>query len=900
MGGTILRLGWTNPLSGAYGDHPALGSVLDLNDGVTFTLATPEGIELPTPARTLVTSGNIRTQGERAVRAIYRHNREVTARVIVGPMASYAALVATLRTLQQWVSAPPAVPITLLYQPFNASAPVYLDVVGAASDVPADESDWLRLQLEPIALTFVARPGLRGDRVTLSNLVSNPGFEAPGGAGVQVFSDTFATNDAYTLVSGSMPAVSANTLVIPASTTVAFGSPAWGAIQSWQVRWQYLTNLIAEFHLHKQDASNFLYAYAQGGSVTLAEVVGGAFHQLAQATFAGLTSGNWYWITFTQFPTVPGDPPYVQVALYADNAGAVGSQIGACGAATYDATTALVGKMEFTATNAVLTVGGAYPGVNSVSLFGPGGWLFGNASSGLVAGVWEGAGGNGSPTTYPNGPVASFGAARMDLPPAGTVNAYWTPYNGSAQPWANGALPVAAAGQTIAAVAHVKSGSLGANAALSLSLYEYDGNGTALRNTTVASVTGNQAAWTTLSGSVVTGAGTGYVSVFLGCVDLSAPGASAGGIVWWDNVQAWNVSTTGQPAGSMPYCELRFPQSPAQLVVSGLLGDLPAPAHLALGTYVSSLPLGGSLAYAVGRRGSVSANAQLVGQCVGWHSSALAPQATPQLDASAWGGWYEQATITGWNPRPLCATPADLAGTYHMVSRFLSQQAQANLANVQTRAVTQQRSQSWYGLLNGADQLGTYYGPYTAPLASSNAWTVCDSGQVALPPFNAGALTDPTQSYLTPRPQWQDLTGGGSLCQVNWGALLPIDGSLLVGVLNNPSNGPVALSTTFLWLYLDGLAVNRGGAADGPAWTWSQEPVALPNPGHAGGGPGTQTTGVVNINSGADPYLTLDPTLQINGGGGVNQLLGYIADANAAVLPLAAELQYTPLYLYPR
>ena len=43
----------------------------------------------------------------------------------------------------------------------------------------------------------------------------------------------------------------------------------------------------------------------------------------------------------------------------------------------------------------------------------------------------------------------------------------------------------------------------------------------------------------------------------------------------------------------MPYCELRFPASPAQLVVSGLLGDLPAPAHLAWGTYLASLPTGG-------------------------------------------------------------------------------------------------------------------------------------------------------------------------------------------------------------------------------------------------------------------------------------------------------------------
>jgi hypothetical protein len=36
------------------------------------------------------------------------------------------------------------------------------------------------------------------------------------------------------------------------------------------------------------------------------------------------------------------------------------------------------------------------------------------------------------------------------------------------------------------------------------------------------------------------------------------------------------------------------------------------------------------------------------------------------------------------------------------------------------------------------------------------------------------------------------------------------------------------------------------------------------------------------------------------GGVGVNQLAGYVADGGGAVLPLHAEVSYSPLYLYPR
>ncbi|MGH2516841.1 MAG: hypothetical protein ACRDHP_14400, partial [Ktedonobacterales bacterium] len=227
---TTLKLGYSNPLTDSFGPHPLLGAVLDLNDGATFTLTYPDGLEMPPPPKTLVTAGNIRTQGERATRAIYRHNREVRAGLILGPMSNYANLTAALRLLLSWLNSPPSVPFTIQYQPPGATSPVYLDVVGAAHSISEDEADWLRLMLEPVEIVFVCRPGLRGDRVWLQNLLVNPGFEAPSGPGVPVFNDPFANAFAYTTLAGSAPSAASNVLTLPAGTLVSFGSPAWGAI----------------------------------------------------------------------------------------------------------------------------------------------------------------------------------------------------------------------------------------------------------------------------------------------------------------------------------------------------------------------------------------------------------------------------------------------------------------------------------------------------------------------------------------------------------------------------------------------------------------------------------------------------------------------------------------------
>lgn len=59
-----------------------------------------------------------------------------------------------------------------------------------------------------------------------------------------------------------------------------------------------------------------------------------------------------------------------------------------------------------------------------------------------------------------------------------------------------------------------------------------------------------------------------------------------------------------------------------------------------------------------------------------------------------------------------------------------------------------------------------------------------------------GALGDPSQNVLTPHAQWVDNTGGGgSQGQASKAPLVPVDGSLLVGVLNNPNNAPLEVSS---------------------------------------------------------------------------------------------------------
>lgn len=1144
MAGTVLRMGWTDPLSDAFGAHPLLGEIFDLNDGVTFTLLD-ETLALEPPVREVALAGNPRITGERATRALYRRNRQARAQLSLGPMASASDLIANVRALVRWLDAPPAVPVAVQWQPPSASAPVYLDVVGAAHGIPTDEREWLRLQAEPIEVIFLVRPGLRGDRITLSNLVVNPGFEGPSGPAVTVFSDTFATLDAYSAQAGAAltqdsatyadavmadgparyyrldetsgatiydagssgvnggasgaptqgvagllagdadtcytfaaaasqyasaasaglptsanaplslecwfsfaanpgatqflvcvgdrgtsgkflaltllatgaaqvsngavivntgalttgvahhlvgmfdganvhlyvdgaqvgtgtaaaltlayvgsqpfaiaasssgtgpispanffsgqvdevacytsalsgtriaahytagttpPASAANTARLASGARVAFGSPAWGPLNLWQTRFRYTAGATATWYLHYTDANNTLACVVSGATLTLTQTIGGVAHTLG-STAAHLVSGMWYWLAMTQFPCAPGAPAAVQAQVSLDGVDAAQGSPGAAlsallgPVATYDTTTALSGAPQIAVSGGTLGLGGAYPNVHTVSLFGPGGWIF-TGADGSAAGVASGAWEQSTANTWAGGAVISYAAARIDLPPAGTVSAWWETYSGGA-PAGTSAIP-ATTGQVVAASIYARSTALSATAQISLRLREWDASGTLLRASTLLTLTGNQAGWVALSGAATLGAATAYVSLQAAVSDATA-GASAQGALWLDSAQAWNVTTSGVAAGQMPYCELRFAQSPAQLLVTGLLGDLPAPAHVAWGTYLASWAIGATLTWALGRRARASAQARLVGETLGYYGAALTPTTTPTRSAGAWSGFYAAALVNpGWNPRAFSFAAADAPGVYHLLHRFWSAQTAGNLANLTVRVVAEQKNGAWYGALTGSDLLGAYNGPYVAaPLSASSTWTLVDAGQVNVPAFPSGALTDLTRNYLTPRPQWTDATAGGAMARCDWQALLPVDGSLLVGVVNNPGNAPYAVTAEWLWAYVDGLLTNRAGVGDAASLTYSIEAAPLANPAVGAGGPGTATTGAINLNSGADPYLTLDPTVGCAadvgglavGGAGANQLVGYVADNSGAVLPLHVELQYSPLYLYPR
>jgi hypothetical protein len=501
--------------------------------------------------------------------------------------------------------------------------------------------------------------------------------------------------------------------------------------------------------------------------------------------------------------------------------------------------------------------------------------------------------------TYTGGPVASLCAARIDLPPTGAVNAQWESYAGGA-PAGTSAMPIASAGDVVGVSVYVISSGLGGNAVITVTLQEWDSSGNFLRNNaTHVTLTGAQTSgWTQASMTCTTGASCAYVSLYLQVSDTTS--GSANGTVWFDNAQAWDQTSTGQT--SMPYCELRFHQSPAQLVVSGLLGDLPAAALLSWGTFLSSWAKGGTLNYAVGRRARVSSGAVLVAPSIGYFGTAFTPTATAVIDANGFGGYYVKATVgtAGWNPRAFSPKVSDVLGVYHVVQRY--QTHDATPTGVQVRAKTEEALDPWYTDVNTLKTLGTFYGPYQYPLSAASVWTVADAGQVAIPPFARGALRDDTLIYEIPRGEWVGTTAGGAEGDASWMCLLPVDGSLVLGVVNNPSNSPVAAVTNqYLWCYIDGLLTNRAGAYDGPGWTYSIEGLAVPAPAHGGGGAGTQNTGAINVNSGGDPYLVLDPTLQLSGqSGGINQMVAYVADGAGAVLPFYGELAYSPLYLYPR
>src|SRR5581483_9661096 len=296
--------------------------------------------------------------------------------------------------------------------------------------------------------------------------------------------------------------------------------------------------------------------------------------------------------------------------------------------------------------------------------------------------------------TYPSGPLTGYGAARIDLPPAGAIDASWRLYTGGSPTGQLGAVAVASAGDTLGFRVRYASTGLSGSASVRAFIREYDASGALLRTGAAQSGGNTAGAWATLQNlSYVTGASCAYVDLALRVVDAMA-GASAGGSVWFDNVQIWNVTKSGQ--ADMPYCELRFPQSPAQLLLTGIVGDLPAPAQLSFGTYMASFAPANALSFGIGRLGRFSPSAQLVGHVHGFYGSALSPQAIAVLDSTAFWGYYVQALVqASWNPRCFSFKTADLRGIFHLLGRFLTKQLLGNLANVQLRVTASQQIDPW-------------------------------------------------------------------------------------------------------------------------------------------------------------------------------------------------------------
>lgn len=1149
---TTFQIGSYNPLNET-ASSDGFTLTADLNDSAS-TFIIPGTLKMPAPDKTFVESGNIRSPGVAVVRWQYK-SRTIDISISIRG-ASYAAIRSTVSTIVSAIENPP---YSIRFAWPGASQYSYFDVTKCAHNLPTDPILWLNKALPHYEIHFECMPGIRGDRVTLSNLAVNPGFEAPAGGGTAttmpvVFTDAFANTNAYAVQAGSVsndksyftdavfaqgltvlrylrlgdastasaaevaafqagtyvnsptvgvaggltgdsdtavtfaaassqrvtvpttglptggstslwwfgrikfasnPASSqvlfsygnaatatqalqgvidssgrfvgsgisndttpgsalttgayhsvvvgynastntistwvdgaaygtaktSFTLAVPASprmtigcdsnstpafffsgqadevvfgsgvmttaialalhtaatTTpatvsqsmrvsmggrVSFGSPAWGAIATWQMRIRYYSSLTATFYLHYTDANNSLAVTLSGTALSLVHRIGGVSNTLATTA---VTPGNEvpYWLKVTQFPSVSGNPPQVAAQLYLDSNGTVGTQVATVGpVATTDAVTAMTGAPQLEATSGnILGIGGNYSNVHTVSLFGPGGWTLSGklgSATGTASGAWDGgSSAQGAPTStttncFTSGPVTSFGAARIDAPPAGTLDAKWNLYSGGT-PAGTQAIPVKTAGDVMYAAAAIKSSGLGNGATIKLAYAEYDASGASLRSGTLYTFTvsgGAQAAYPasgaaytnyTAKGTWTTGASCAYVDISVEVADTTA--GSANGTVWIDNVLVWDSTNTANGETNMAYHEMRFPNSPAQLLVTGLVGDMEASTYFAFGAYVSSWAAGASnLKFIFGRQAVFqnggSQTVQLCGNATAF-AAAIGGSYTNTLDTSSYGGYYSVGPMSGgvsefggW-PSARYTPTLPMIGLYHLFGRAQSNQATIGNLTVTAGYLQGVSGSTALGYANESTQLTAF--------SAANTWTAVDIGQMAVPATAYGGLAGTPYDASTmgyPRILWRDSTGGGSNLTQNWWSAVPVDGSLLIGTYNNPSNSGVTLTSSWIWGFSDPLAlsVNSGTAA----WRrqLNQGPQASPN--NAAGGPGGNSTQFIGINPSCEPYLRIDPTNDGQNSSGTNLIVGHVTDGNAAVMAVSTEVSYSPLYEWPR
>jgi len=707
--------------------------------------------------------------------------------------------------------------------------------------------------------------------------------------------------------------------------------------------------MTATWYAHYIDANNYYGFQVTQTSLSITSKFLGIVdlgRTTATTTTIALVPGMQYWIKMTLFPT-SYNGQYLQALLYTDNGGAATTLLGTVGPTPYwqDNVYDLhyANSCVIAASGAALGLGGNYSSVHSVSQFGPGGWYFSSSGTGVSSGAWEIL---AQLLNLPdlnllkNGPVKSYGAARIDAPKAGTWNASWTLGNTTSGTTVQ--LTGVLRPRVLKMVAFVLFNGVSTTCTAKLQINEYDINGAYLATYSVSgasftcSNSGFYGNYLPLTGTYTPTGAAYYIIPVLNVAD-TVSGGSSGGWVMWENIQLWDSQKYG---ATMPYCEMWFNQSPAQLVVTGLVGDVPSPITLSVGTQLTSNT---TLKLAIGRRAFSTANMQMVSpqySLFGGVPSYSGVRFAPVLDSTAYYGYYLSAssltnvalmnnveTPSIWIlPMAESSLPVGIMqqGIYHLYTRFQSGQSLANIKNV---SVTPQISQ--LGPYGVALQATRYY-PATTPLSASATWTLADAGQVLMPPFPIGALSVFNAMNLAPQVVWADSTAGSSSAKMNYAALLPVDGSKCLATINLPTGYGGTYS--ILNIYSDGIGAQAGYPTP---WTTSGSTntvygsynglnggtiilgINSADPTSSIGGPGTSSTNTVSINPVGDSFLTVDPTLapsttyltsslatgttptSLNNGlatAAMNQFVVIMTDSVGAIYPVYAQLQYVPLY----
>jgi hypothetical protein len=704
---------------------------------------------------------------------------------------------------------------------------------------------------------------------------------------------------------------------LPAAGRIAFGSPAWGALNAWTMRFRFTNTATYTWYLHRTDANNYIAVTLTGTALTLKQVVA-SVSTTVQTTAPFITRDAWYWITMTQYPVSTSAPPYLQASLFYDRAGAVGSAVtsGVVAGRVGDGVTAVIGRPNIETATAAMIIGGG-SNTHTVTLFGPGGWtptLQVGAATAFSMLAWEGdryTFGMATTTTVgvattPNGPVMSRGALRIDLAPAGTVDVETRLYTGGA-PAGTQAIAIRTAGDIIRVAAHSISSGLGANATRTLRIREYDSTGVLLRTDanwhgTAASaptLTGNTASWPgynfpNLADFYTTGVSCAYVDLALRVTDTNV-GASANGIAWFDNVQVWNQTRTGM--STMDYHELRFPNSPAQIMVSGLQGEVAAPCAIHWNTFQSSVGAGAVQSFWIGlRAASASYFGSFITPCTAY---------TPALDSTAFSGFTQSAVMgsttqdIGWS---WTQSASYLTGVWRLLERLkTSQTGTATSGNLSLTSI--QCSLAEYAASGLTSHIN---GRINSPaFAASATWGVTDAGLMTIPGAPVGAFADISAFTAYQIATVTDPNNTGVTITSNWAALVPADdtGTLVTGQITYPSSSSNLISQVFI----DGLnaQLQRDDIAVSATLYTSTTYTTENRPEYGVSGPGVSgTTGQYGVTLGQDsvPYVVPNITL-VNGVAlttDVNQGVAIVTDASGAVLPFLADIIYTPLYIYPR